>query len=95
MRKQPTFESIAIGGTEYVSCSVIARQLGVSRQTIWRWRKVGKVPQGHLYRSSQLVFTVEEAVDVYAYGTRVEPAETTNSDQLPLFQPKAHKRGSK
>jgi hypothetical protein len=96
MSEQPDFDYLDIGGTRYVPASTLAVQLGVSRQTIWRWRKVGKIPQGHLYRSKQLVFTVAEAVDVYAYGTRVEPAETTTDPgQLALFQPKSNKRGSK
>ena len=44
----------------------------------------------------QYGITVAEAVDVYAYGTRVEPAETaTDPNQLALFQPKSNNRGSK
>lgn len=94
MSEQPDFEYLEIGGAKYVSASLLANRLGVSRQTLWRWRTAGKIPAGHLYRSRQLIFTVAEAVDAYAYGTRIEPADTlANGDQMALFT--ARKRGGK
>jgi hypothetical protein len=94
MAEDPNFEYLEIGGTKYVSAALLAARLGVSRQTLWRWRAAGKIPAGHLYRSRQLIFTVAEAADVYAYGTRVEPADTlTNPDQMALFT--AKKRGAR
>lgn len=34
-----------IEGIDYVSSTEMTAELGISRQTLWRWRTEGKIPQ--------------------------------------------------
>jgi predicted DNA-binding transcriptional regulator AlpA len=77
---------ILIDRTEYFTASDIHRDLGVARQTLWRWRKGGKIPQGRRYRDRQVVFTRQEVDAIREYSNRLEPVESTRSDQLKLFR---------
>lgn len=65
--------SLEIDGQVFFSSGDLLNSLGVSRQTIWRWRKEGKIPQGHRHRSGKVVFTKEEAKEIAAYANRIEP----------------------
>jgi hypothetical protein len=58
----------------------------VTRQTLWRWRRQGKIPKGSLYRGKDLVFTLEEASDIRRYANRLEPTPL----QLGLFNGRLH-----
>lgn len=77
---------ILIDRIEYFTASDIQRDLGVARQTLWRWRKGGKIPQGRRYRDRQVVFTRQEVDAIREYSNRLEPVESTGSDQLKLFR---------
>jgi predicted DNA-binding transcriptional regulator AlpA len=83
---------ILIDRVEYFTASDIQRDLGVARQTLWRWRKGRKIPQGRRYRDRQVVFTREEVDAIRDYSNRLEPVEPAVSDQLKLF--KSTSRGS-
>jgi predicted DNA-binding transcriptional regulator AlpA len=83
---------IHIDGVEYVTAADIHRELGVARQTIWRWRKAGKIPQGRRYRDRQVVFTREEVEAIREYSNRLEPAEIAQPSQLKLFRASPPKR---
>jgi predicted DNA-binding transcriptional regulator AlpA len=74
-----------IDGTHYYLATEIAQAVGVSRVTLWRWIKDGKVPAGHKFRGKKLIFTRGEAEAIREYALRVEPAFPTARDQLPLF----------
>jgi transcriptional regulator with XRE-family HTH domain len=74
-----------INGAEYFSASDLAQELGISRQTLWRWRQDGKIPQGHRFRDKQIVFTADEAKAVRDFATKLEPANSTQPDQFKLF----------
>jgi hypothetical protein len=52
---------LEIEGVTYFSAADIYREIAVARQTLWRWRKARKIPQGHRYRDRQIVFTREES----------------------------------
>jgi hypothetical protein len=69
----------------YFSAADIQREIGVVRQTLWRWRKAKKIPQGRLYRGRQVVFTEQEVEAIREYANRLEPAEPSESDQMKLF----------
>jgi len=86
-RKRPaaTSKPIEIEGTRYFSVATVARAVGVSRQTVWRWRLDGKIPPGHLYRNHQTVFTSEEVNAVREFANKVEPIEGGPARQLRLF----------
>jgi predicted DNA-binding transcriptional regulator AlpA len=77
---------ILIDRIEYFTASDIQRDLGVARQTLWRWRKSGKIPQGRRYRDRQVVFTREEVDAIRDYSNRLEPVESVGNDQLKLFR---------
>jgi len=77
--------SIEIDGVSYVSAAELQSELGTTRQTLWRWRKEGKIPQGRRYRDRQVVFTEDEARVVRDYANRLVPAEVSGGRQLGLF----------
>jgi hypothetical protein len=79
---------IEIDGVTYFSAADIAEELGVARQTLWRWRQAGKIPAGHRFRNRQIVFTVAEAQAIREFANRIEPVDAGEMDQLKLFQRK-------
>jgi len=83
---------IEVDGVTYFSPMDIRRDLGVPRQTLWRWRKARKIPQGRRYRDRQVVFTRQEVEAIREYANRLEPFEPTEADQLKLFRPSPPKR---
>lgn len=46
--------------SDYYSLQEIAELLSVSRQTLWRWRQEGKMPQGRSHRGRTLLFSEAE-----------------------------------
>jgi hypothetical protein len=77
---------IEIEGVTFFSATDIHRDLCVARQTLWRWRKAGKIPCGRRYRDRQIVFTKQEVEAIREYANRLEPAEPVDADQLKLFK---------
>jgi predicted site-specific integrase-resolvase len=74
-----------IGGVLYVSAAEVAEEVGVSRQTLWRWRRDGKIPSGHRFRDRQIVFTEQEIEEIRDHANKVEPIADVDANQLPLF----------
>ena len=77
--------AVDIDGITYFSTTEVAEKAGVSRQTLWRWRTEGKVPQGSKFRSRNVVFTATEVKEIQQYAYRVEPIEGADPRQLKLF----------
>jgi len=77
--------ALKIAGTPYVAANELLRELDISRQTLWRWRREGYVPQGHRFRDGKVVFTQEEADEVRRYANRIEPIDEAERNQLGLF----------
>jgi predicted DNA-binding transcriptional regulator AlpA len=77
---------IVIEQVQYFTASDIQRSLGIARQTLWRWRKAGRIPQGRRYRDRQVVFTRREVEAIREYSNRLEPAEIKENDQLKLLK---------
>jgi hypothetical protein len=73
-----------IEGVTYLSATDIQRELGVTRQTLWRWRKERKIPLGRRYRNKQVVFTQQEVEAIREYSNRLEPVEVGRTSQLKL-----------
>jgi hypothetical protein len=73
--------SIEIEGTEYFTAADIQRDIGVVRQTLWRWRRARKIPQGRRYRDQAIVFTRSEVEAIRVYSNRLEPADPGVSRQ--------------
>ena len=75
-----------IDGVMYLHATELAEEIGVSRQTIWRWRREGKIPPGNRFRGRQVLFSPSEidAVREFAFG--VEPIfESEDEEQISLF----------
>lgn len=76
---------IDIDGVGFFSATEVAEASGVSRQTLWRWRRQGVVPQGRRFRDRQLLFTQSELDQVQDHANRVEPIDVSAREQLKLF----------
>jgi len=66
--------SQVINGKQFFSTRDVVDRTGVSRQTLWRWRREGCIPCGHRHRGRQVVFTAEEVESIRDYANRLEPA---------------------
>ena len=76
---------LTIEGVCFYTNTEVADILGVSRQTLWRWRAEGGVPQGRRYRRKAVVFTQEEFDQIAAFANRVEPIQSDGRAQRALF----------
>jgi predicted DNA-binding transcriptional regulator AlpA len=76
---------IEIGGLEYITASEVVGQLGVSRQTLWRWRQEGKIPSGHRFRNRHVVFTPAELKEIELFATRIDAIDPSDKLQGDLF----------
>lgn len=83
---------IEIEGVRYFFAADIHRQIKVARQTLWRWRKARKIPQGRRYRDRQVVFTKEEVEAIREYANQLAPVEPTEVNQSRLSKSNSPKR---
>ena len=77
-----------IEGTEYFSAAEIAKKLGISRSTFWRWRGLSEenLRVGRRYRGGKMVlFTEEEVEAIRGFANRLEPVQRASRDQMKLF----------
>jgi hypothetical protein len=77
--------TIEVDGISYFSAADVARDCGVTRQTLWRWRGDGKIPQGVRYRDKQVLFTAEDLNRIREFAHRIKPVAGPDIDQLRLF----------
>ena len=78
--------SIVIEGVPYYSVEEIAKDLGVSRSTFWRWRALSaELPTGRRYRGKMVVFTKEEVEAIRGFANRLEPVRRPSKAQMKLF----------
>ena len=64
---------LTIEGVEFFTTTEVTQMLGVSRQTLWRWRAEGDVPLGRRDRRKSVVFTRTEVDEIVAFSNRIEP----------------------
>lgn len=76
---------VEIGGSLYFSATEVAKDVGVSRSTLWRWRQNRKIPVGQRYRGRQVLFSQAELDAVREYAQRIEPIQLGPVEQLRLF----------
>jgi hypothetical protein len=74
-----------INGTQYLTASDLLKELDITRQTLWRWRREGKIPAGHRFRNRQVIFSPEEVEVIRDYANRIEPISDMDDAQLSLF----------
>lgn len=77
---------IAVEGITYFSAVEVVQDVGVSRQTLWRWRQEGKVPAGRRYRDKQVLFTPAELDQIRQHANRIEPLDGEPSSQFGLSE---------
>ena len=70
-----------IDSSEYWTAAELIRELRVSRQTLWRWRRLHKIPVGRRFRDGQVLFTTAEAESIRHYANKVEPVATVPVNQ--------------
>ncbi|OZC01283.1 helix-turn-helix transcriptional regulator [Rubricoccus marinus] len=72
--------------TTFLTASMVADLVGISRQSLWRWKKAGLVPAGRRYRGRELFYTRDEVEAIYAHAHSLEPEDAAaHVDQLDLF----------
>lgn len=76
---------ISIDGIKYISATDIIKQVGISRQTFWRWRQSGKIPAGYRYRDRRVFYTERELVEIRQYANKIEALNLAYDHQLSLF----------
>ena len=76
---------VLIRGQNYSTNTEVAKELGISPVTLWRWRKKGVIPAGLRSRTGQVLFTQDEVVMIRNYFNKLEPIELGSIRQLGLF----------
>ncbi len=74
--------SVLVNEKEFFTATEIATDVGVVRQTLWRWRQSGKIPKGHRFRDRQILFTQEERELIRDYAHKLEPAEVDDKKSV-------------
>jgi transposase-like protein len=78
--------AMEIDGTAYLTMTEVARQAGVSRQTIWRWRRERRIPRGRLFRDRMVLYATDEAQVIREFANRLEPVDSRDDRQANLFE---------
>jgi predicted DNA-binding transcriptional regulator AlpA len=77
--------SVKIAGVTYFSTAELTKELGISRQTLWRWRQEGKIPPGNRYRNRNVLFTTHEVEAIRHFANRIEPIDQPDTEHPQLF----------
>lgn len=86
-KKRPKDDAgLILNGVKYFTLDDVVALVGVSRQTIWRWRQDAGFPAGHRDRRRRVLFTAEEVDLIRGYAQRIEPIAPGDLQQLTLFQ---------
>ena len=72
---------LAVSGQEFFTATEVAQDVGVVRQTLWRWRQEGTIPAGSRYRDRQVLFTRAELDRIREFAHRVEPLAAEGADR--------------
>lgn len=68
----------------YLTIAEIAGELGVSRQTLWRWRHKGQIPMGLRYRGRQVIFSKDDCELIRQFAQRLEPVASSSDVPVDL-----------
>lgn len=80
---------LTINEKSFFTATEVAKEIGVVRQTLWRWRQEGKIPAGHRYRDRQILFAVEDLDLIREFAHRIEPISRRDApQQMKLFDEK-------
>jgi Helix-turn-helix domain len=87
-KQSASLSVVRIDGIAYFAATDLAAVLKISRQTLWRWRRAGKIPLGHRFRDGQTFFTQSEVEEIKSFAHQIKPIDPTDRDQLELFRPR-------
>lgn len=73
--------SLQVNGRDYFTATEVINEVGVARQTFWRWRQEGRVPAGSRFREKLVIFTPEELQEIKDYSNRMQPIKAVRSHQ--------------
>ncbi len=59
----------------YLQAHEVASRAGISKNTLLRWLKAGKVPEVARDRNGWRIFSEEDVARIRAYAGRITPAE--------------------
>ena len=78
--------SVMVNGQEFFTATEVAEDVGVVRQTLWRWRQQGKIPAGYRYRGRQILYSENELEGIREFAHKLEPlTKDENPSQQRLF----------
>ena len=77
--------TVQIDGIVYYTAHEVTVALKITRQTLWRWRTEGKIPQGHRHRGHRILFSRDDLNEIIQYAHHIEPIGISRSAQLKLF----------
>jgi excisionase family DNA binding protein len=60
--------------TTYYSITEVAAQANVSRDTLLRWLKAGKIPEPSRNRNNYRIFTEQECAAVVRFANQITPS---------------------
>lgn len=76
---------VELDSGRFFTAQEVTREVGVTRQTLWRWRRAGKIPAGHRFRNGQILYSTEDLEAVREYANRLVPLSAEDSHQLSIF----------
>ena len=74
-RNMEVWMPVSIQGDRYLTLSEVANTVGVTRQTLWRWRREARVPQGSRFRDGKTLFSEQEVAVVRRFAEQLDPIE--------------------
>jgi len=86
---------VNIEGEKYLTTKDVVESVGISRQTLWRWRSEGCIPLGSKYRGRQIIFNLNEVELIKAFAGRIEPLRSKNRKDMSLFEQPIRKLSKK
>ena len=78
--------AVHIDGEKYLTTTEVSNAVGISRQTLWRWRSQGHIPLGSKYRGHQIIFNPSEVELIKAFADRIEPIRSEKRKEMTLFE---------
>lgn len=78
--------AVELNGKEYLHMTEVADHVGVTRQTLWRWRRDGSIPVGRKYRGRQIIYTLAEVEMIREFADRIEPIDDEHRREKTLFE---------
>jgi hypothetical protein len=67
-------QGVQIGNQTYYEATEVLRVIGVSRQTLWSWRRGKLIPPGNRFRN-RIVFSKLDFAAIVSHAAKIEPVD--------------------